>query len=65
MIVRAISGHLNLKVIQPASRPFLHTRPVQHFVALTPLQLFNSIEQLNEADPDTVVIVGASRHFIY
>ncbi len=62
MIVRSIVAGLNLKVVEPKSNPlkyFVLESEMIHFCAMVPLQLYESIKELNFDKIRNLIIGGA------
>ncbi len=58
MIVRAFVTSLNLITVKPTSNPLIHINNTLHFVAMTPLQLENSLTSPNFNSIKTLIVGG-------
>jgi|LQYC01.1.fsa_nt_gi O-succinylbenzoic acid--CoA ligase len=59
MLVRAIVRGFNLLATRPASNPFLAISTKVDFSAITPYQLYHSIETLKERDIKKIIVGGS------
>ncbi|WP_158962777.1 AMP-binding protein [Myroides fluvii] len=57
MFIRALLFGWELDVVQPTARPLANTATHYNFVAMVPMQVENSLEELNQID--TLIIGGA------
>ena len=58
MVVRAFVTGMNLISVDPSSTPFSQVTENINFAAITPFQLVNSLNQLNENPVDSVIVGG-------
>ncbi len=57
MVIRALTLGLELDVVAPSSAPLLNNKEIYDFVAMVPLQVENSLEELYKVK--TIIIGGA------
>jgi O-succinylbenzoic acid--CoA ligase len=58
MLVRAMVVGFNLKVVKPSSNPFWDIEEMIDFTAITPHQLFDSLDILNQKDIRKIIVGG-------
>lgn len=59
MIVRALEGGFNLITVEPAANPFDNIETTIDFAAITPYQLFHSIESLKKNHVAKIIVGGS------
>lgn len=60
MMVRALVSGLNLKIVKPASNPFVNINEIIDFTAITPHQLFESLAMLGERNIRKIIVGGSA-----
>jgi o-succinylbenzoate---CoA ligase len=60
MLVRAIACGFNLLVVKPSSNPFLNITARIDFTAITPHQLFESIDTIRNVDIQKIIVGGSA-----
>ncbi len=58
MIVRAFVSRINLVITEPSANPFQFQQLKIDFTAITPYQLIKSLDTLNDAKVETVIVGG-------
>jgi len=59
MLVRAMVGGFNLITVEPSANPFLNLQTQIDFTAITPYQLFHSVESLKNNSVQKIIVGGA------
>ncbi len=59
MIVRAFVNKCNLIIEEPKSNPFIDVNETIHFTAITPFQLFHSIDTIRSKEIRNIIVGGS------